>query len=843
MTQSGINFPDNPTNNEEFVYNDGEGRVVKYRYYNPKDSWTGTINTSIQIANPIPAQVTANPPFTSGTGTQEDPYVVNPGVCATQGLGVESEQQIIISGQTLGQRIYFNDQSANAGLRFQQPLGVVDGFGIYNTRLVYNDDPKTFVDGIVYSALWSVGTAWLTWDVTQQVTDPISQNSATSISVSGNVWKVGETASMVSGTITGGSPGTGYTYEYWWQRSPDGSESTYQNITQPSSDVSAKNYIITEDDTNSFLRGVTRGTDSTIPVKQTLVMPSPNSATKVFGPPKIATVTLVDDDGPSANRFTSQSYTTTYTLANTGTGNSTKQLKVIFTLPDLSVRYGILGTTGLVANITTIDPGFTTLTNQVDMNINFPATFTDTIPPDEALPIGTSIVTQVKVFNNFGEDVENSNSIIPEVVLQASYPPPTAVKGFIQYDDPFLLDQNPWNTAVVQGTDKQTYSFAWGTSPTTITFNPPWDTSATPITSFQGGGVEAGIDDFRVSFVDGSDNTTTATVSTPNADWSTPISFGAFTPPTTIKQIILQSDNLTDKTNGVINFYDASNASVLYEDYVTQQNNLTRLKLAAKDLAANWGTRSAAAQYNLVNPSDLKLEAFILPKAAYDSGNIYFLHLAKAPGVVNVSIEVVLTNLSVITLTANNLDGSLAYGTFLDNLVAGVGTDERLSIVNDKNALKITPAATYAIDDIKITMTSGSLTSQETDDVNGTAVGAPTVPNTFNITVANKTGENHTYGIGSLKAYYVQGIEAYTLAFQKGLTYRFNQSDSTNTNHPLKIYLDADKKTEYTDGVTIVGTPGEQGAYTQIAVRMDAPSVLYYQCGNHGYMGAQITVS
>ncbi len=843
MTQSGINFPDNPQNNEEFVYNDGEGRVVKYRYYNPKDSWTGTINTSIQIANPIPAQVTANPPFTSGTGTQEDPYVVTPGTCATQGLGLLSEQQIIISGQTLGQRIYFNDQSANAGLRFQQPLGVVDGFGIYNTRLVYNDDPKTFVDGIVYSALWSVGTAWLTWDVTQQVTDPISQNSATSISVSGNVWTVGETASMVSGTITGGSVGTGYTYEYWWQRSPDGSEATYENITNPSSDVSAKNYIITEEDTNSYLRGVTRGTDSTIPVKQTLVMPSPNSSTKVFGPPKIATVTLVDDDGSSANRFTSQSYTTTYTLSNTGTGNSTKQLKVLFTLPDLSVRYGILGTTGLVANITSIDPGFTTLTEQVNMKIDFPATFTDTLPPDEALPIGTSITTVLKVFNNFGEDTLNSNSITPEVVLQASYPPPSAIEGFVQYSDPFLLDENPWNTAVVQGTDKQTYSFAWNTSPTTITFNPAWDTSSSPITSFQGGGVDAGIDDFRVSFVDGNDATTTAVVSTPNSDWSQPIPFGAFTPPTTIKQIILQSDNLTDKTNGVINFYDASNQPVLYQNYVTEQNNLNRRKLEAIDLAENWATRSAAAIYNTVNPSDLKLEAFILPKAGFKANDIYFLHIDKAPGVLNVTVEVVLTNLSVITLSASNLDGTVAYGTFLNNLISGLGTDDRISIVNDNNALKITPAATYAIDDIKVTITSGSLTSQEIDDVNGTAVGAPTVPNTFNITVANKTGENHTYGIGSLKAYYIHGIEAYTLAFQKGLTYRFNQSDASNAGHPLRLYTDAAKTTEYTTGVTTNGTPGEQGAYTQIATVANAPSVLYYQCANHGYMGGQITLS
>ena len=843
MTQSGINFPDNPGNNENFVYNDGEGRIIDYRYYSPKDSWTGGINTSIQIADPIPAQITANPPFTSGTGTQEDPYIVTPGTCATQGLGLESSQQIIVSGQTLGQRIYFNDLSVNAELRFQQPLGVVDGFGVYLTRLFYNDIPSSTTDGIVYQGLWQCGEAWLQWDVTQQVTSPISQNSATSISVAGGVWKVGAQAGMVSGTITGGEPGAGYDYEYWWQRSPDGSENTYVNITNPSSDVSAKNYIIQEEDTEFFIRGVTRGTDSTIPVKQTLVMPSSNSNTKIFGPPKINTVTLVDDDGPSPDRYTSQSYTTTYSLSNAGTGNSTKQLKVIFTRPDDSILYGVLGTNGLVANVTSIDPGFVTLTEQVTMVITFPATFTDSLPPDEALPIGTSIKTSLKVFNNYGEDIVESNIITPEVIGRVTYPTPALINGFIQYTDPFDVDQSPFNTAVVQGTDKATYAFAWGTSPTTITFNPTWDVSTSPITSFQGGGVEAGIDDFRVSFVDGNDQTTTAVVSTPNADWSTPISFGSFTPPTTIKSIILQSDNLSDKTNGIINFYDASNQSVLYINYAIEQGDTVREELEALDLTANWATRSAAALYNLSNPNDLKSEAFILPKAAFQNNRLYFLHLDSAPGNVNVTVEIVLTNLSVVTLTATNLDPSLSYSLFLSNLLSQLGTDSRVTLTASNNSVVIGAATTYAIDDVKVTLTSGTLTSQTIDDVDGTAVGGPTAPNTFQVTVKNKTGENHSYGIGSLKAYYINTMEALTLAFNKGETYRFVQGDASNAGHPLRFYTDAAKTTEYTTGVTTNGTPGEDGAYTQINTTSTAPSVLYYQCGNHGYMGGQITLS
>ncbi len=198
-----IDFPDNPANLDKYVYNDGSGRVVTYTYLASKDSWTGEINSSIQIAKPTPAQVAANPPFNSGTGTQADPYIVTAGTCATQGLGAVSSQQIIISGQTLGQRIYFNNLSVNSGWRFQQPLGVVDAFGVYNTNLFYNDTPSTTVDGIIYVGLFQIGSAWLSWDVTQQVTTPVAANSATTISVAGGVYKVGETASMVSGTFTG----------------------------------------------------------------------------------------------------------------------------------------------------------------------------------------------------------------------------------------------------------------------------------------------------------------------------------------------------------------------------------------------------------------------------------------------------------------------------------------------------------------------------------------------------------------------------------------------------------------------------------------------------------------
>ena len=107
----------------------------------------------------------------------------------------------------------------------------------------------------------------------------------------------------------------------------------------------------------------------------------------------------------------------------------------------------------------------------------------------------------------------------------------------------------------------------------------------------------------------------------------------------------------------------------------------------------------------------------------------------------------------------------------------------------------------------------------------------------FEVKVQTKTTDHAYYGSGSSAGYSIDGIESPHLMLVPGNTYRFDQSDSSNSGHPLRFYYEADKTTAYTTGVTTSGTPGSSGAYTQIVPTGDTPMCLYYQCSAHGYMG------
>jgi len=84
-------------------------------------------------------------------------------------------------------------------------------------------------------------------------------------------------------------------------------------------------------------------------------------------------------------------------------------------------------------------------------------------------------------------------------------------------------------------------------------------------------------------------------------------------------------------------------------------------------------------------------------------------------------------------------------------------------------------------------------------------------------------------------------------SLSRSVTYRFDQSAASNAGHPLRLSLTPDGThgggVEFTTGVTVAGTPGSAGAYTQVTLEQDAPVQLYYYCSVHSGMGAGINAA
>ena len=121
----------------------------------------------------------------------------------------------------------------------------------------------------------------------------------------------------------------------------------------------------------------------------------------------------------------------------------------------------------------------------------------------------------------------------------------------------------------------------------------------------------------------------------------------------------------------------------------------------------------------------------------------------------------------------------------------------------------------------------------ETSCVGTGAVGVTNhIVNTLVVTVAAVDGANK---------YHIGGSAQATVTLVEGNTYRFDQSASSNSGHPLRLSTTSNGShgggSEYTTGVTTNGTPGSDDAYTQITVAADAPT-LYYYCTQHSAMGA-----
>ena len=181
-------------------------------------------------------------------------------------------------------------------------------------------------------------------------------------------------------------------------------------------------------------------------------------------------------------------------------------------------------------------------------------------------------------------------------------------------------------------------------------------------------------------------------------------------------------------------------------------------------------------------------------------------------------------NITVGTISAS---GSVSIGGTLT--YEDVTNIDSVGLITARNGIKVTSG--------NIDITSGGISGyNQLSATFGTTV-------TYTVKVIAKTAAHRYNGSGSSNGYTVDGVESPYLTLTPGRTYKFDQADSSNGSHPIKFYLNADKTGLYEGGVTVVGTAGNAGAYTQIVVNDYTPTVLHYQCVNHAYMGNAVNTS
>ena len=173
----------------------------------------------------------------------------------------------------------------------------------------------------------------------------------------------------------------------------------------------------------------------------------------------------------------------------------------------------------------------------------------------------------------------------------------------------------------------------------------------------------------------------------------------------------------------------------------------------------------------------------------------------------------------------------------------GIGTSspEKLLEVNGDTVIRgnfdvrgdITYVNTSNLDisDNVIVLNKGLGSNSNTNVTSGILVQRDKVTtHTIAVTVANSGGNK----------YYLDGVLTPNITLVKGDTYIFDQSDSSNSSHPLKFSTTKNGThgggSAYTSGITETGTAGTDGKVTFV-VPNNAPSPLYYYCVNHSGMG------
>ena len=255
-------------------------------------------------------------------------------------------------------------------------------------------------------------------------------------------------------------------------------------------------------------------------------------------------------------------------------------------------------------------------------------------------------------------------------------------------------------------------------------------------------------------------------------------------------------------------------------DIVTDLNTL-----ATSDIVSDLNTLATSdivSDLNQLATSDIVTDLNLLAT----SSNVTNMATLGASGVVGNIATVAGNNSNINTVAGISSNVSTVAG--ISSAVSTVaGNNSNVSTVAGQNSNITTLAGISS----NITTLAG-ISSDVTSLVN--ALASTT---NYAVTVASGT----LYGGGSGNVFYLDGTGNPAITLIRGNTYVFDQSNASNSGHPIAFRTSADAS--YTTGVTATGTPGNAGAKTTFVVPSDAPASLKYYCTSHGNgMGNVITV-
>ena len=173
---------------------------------------------------------------------------------------------------------------------------------------------------------------------------------------------------------------------------------------------------------------------------------------------------------------------------------------------------------------------------------------------------------------------------------------------------------------------------------------------------------------------------------------------------------------------------------------------------------------------------------------------------------------------------ARNTNNGQSYILDATDLYNNGPPSERLSVGGDaiiENKLGVgTVTPSYEID------VDGTISSSNVVLAGGSSVES--TPYYFTVTVN-----------GSSK-FVIDGTQQPTVTLYRGVTYRFDQADSSNGSHPFRISTTAEGGDA--SGTSYNGSNGSSGSYRQFIVPLDAPDTMYYNCSSHSSMGGTLRI-